>query len=254
MKKILFLLFLILVGGVALAWYQMDTIVKTGVETAGPETLNVPVKLGSVQLSPLSGEVTLTDLEIGQPEGFGEGSIATVGAFDMKVRPRTLFSDHIIIETIVVDAPVIDARRLEGKMNFTALQEGIALPDTGAAPTGDTAASDITLTIKSMQIKAPKVRVLNDGSGILDVDKTLDLADFAITDLGTDEQGLAPAEIARHVMAVLEPQITQALIQAGASDKIKSLARDAEGTLQQGIGNLIGTLRGKDGEKKDDNN
>lgn len=250
MKKVLIFLVLVLAGGVALAWYQMDTIVKTGVETAGPETLNVPVKLGSVQLSPLSGEVKLADLEIGQPEGFGDGAIATVGAFDMKLRPRTLFSDHIIIDSIVVDSPIIDARRLDGKMNFTALQEGIVFPDTGVEP----AESDITLTIKSMQIKAPKVRVLNDGSGILDVDKTLDLADFAVTDLGTDEQGLAPAEIARHVMSVLEPQITQALIQAGASDKIKSLAKDAEGKLQQGIGGLIGKLRGETDGKKDDNN
>jgi uncharacterized protein involved in outer membrane biogenesis len=248
MKKILLFLFLVLVAGAAFAWYKMDTLVKTGVETAGPETLNVPVTLESVSLSPLSGEVALKGLDIGQPKGFGEGSIAQIGAFDMKLRPRTLFSNHIIIDRIVVDAPVLDARRLGGKLNFQALSDGLALPPS------DPETEAITLTIKSMQIKAPKVRVMNEGQGILNVDKTIEMADFQISDLGTDDQGLAPAEIARHVMAVLQPQVAQALVQAGASDKLKDLAKEAEGKLQKGLGGLIGKLREKAGDEKDDNN
>lgn len=253
MKKILLFLILILVGGVAFAWYQMDTLVKTGVETAGPETLRVPVKLKQVNLSPLSGKVSLKGLDIGQPKGYGEGSIAQIGAFDMKLRPRTLLSDHIIIDTIVVDTPILDARRLDGKLNFEALSEGLNVPDSAPMEGGATE-GEITLTIKSMQIKAPKVRVKNEGDGLLDVDTTLELADFNITDLGTDEKGLAPSEIARHVMAVLQPQITQALIKAGASDKIKGLAQDAEGKLKEGLTGLIGNLRKKSGDKKDGNN
>lgn len=240
MKKLFLGLVLILVIGVGVAYSQLDSIVKVGVETGGPETLKVPVTVESVSLSPFSGKVAIKGLEVGQPEGYGEGMIASVGSFDMKLKPSSLMSDHIIIESIVIDAPMLDARRIEGKTNFEKLQQNVG--------PSDEAPSDITLTIKSMQIRGAQVTVKNEGT--INVDQTIKLADFSITDLGTDEKGMAPKEIARHVMAVLQPQITQALIKAGASDKLKDLAKDAEGKLEQGLSGLVGKLK----KKKDDQN
>ncbi len=240
MKKLFFGLVVILVIGVGVAYSQLDSIVKVGVETGGPETLKVPVTVESVSLSPFSGKVAIKGLEVGQPEGYGEGMIASVGSFDMKLKPSSLMSDHIIIESIVIDAPMLDARRIQGKTNFEKLQQNVG-------PSDDTP-SEITLTIKSMQIRGAQVTVKNEGT--INVDQTVKLADFNITDLGTDEKGMAPKEIARHVMSVLQPQITQALIKAGASDKLKDLAKDAEGKLEQGLSGLVGKLK----KKKDDQN
>jgi len=241
MKKLFLGLVVILVIGVGVAYSQLDSIVKVGVETGGPETLKVPVTVESVSLSPFSGKVAIKGLEVGQPEGYGDGMIASVGSFDMKLKPSSLMSDHIIIDSIVIDAPMLDARRIDGKTNFEKLQQNVG-------PSDDTAPSNITLTIKSMQIRGAQVMVKNQGT--INVDQTIKLADFSITDLGTDEKGLAPKEIARHVMSVLQPQITQALIKAGASDKLKDLAKDAEGKLEQGLTGLVGKLK----KKKDDQN
>ncbi|SDD82318.1 AsmA family protein [Kordiimonas lacus] len=241
MKKLFLGLVVIILIGVGVAYVQLDNIVKVGVETGGPETLKVPVTVESVSLSPFSGKVAIKGLEIGQPQGYGEGKIASVGSFDMKLRPSTLMSDHIIIDSIVIDAPMLDARRIDGKTNFERLQQNVG-------PSEETAPSNITLTIKSMQIRGAQVAVKNEGS--IKVDQTIQLADFNITDLGTDEKGLAPAEIARHIMAVLQPQITQALIKAGASDKLKDIASGAEGKLEEGLSSLVGKLK----KKKDDQN
>ena len=242
MKKVLLLLFVLVIAAAGAAYYKAGSIVKMGVETAGPETLKVPVRVANISLSPFSGKVNVQGLEIGQPEGFGEGVLASISNFDMKVRPSTLFSDHIIIDHIVIDAPMLDARRVNGKTNFQKLQQNVG-PVGGA----DTARSDITLTIKSIQVKSPRVTVKNE-SKVMNVDETINMADFNITDLGTDEKGLAPAEIARHVMAVMQPQIAQALVKAGASDKLKDLATGAEGKLEQGITGLVDKLRKKTGD------
>lgn len=242
MKKLLYVFLILLVVGVGVAYNQLGSIVKVGVETGGPETLQVPVTVESVDIAPLSGEVSVKGFEVGQPEGFGEGSIASVASFDMKLKPQSLFSDHIIIESIVVDAPMLDARRTEEVSNFEKLQQNM-----GVAQEGETGASDITLTIKKMVIKGATVAIKNEG--MLDVEQTVSLADFTISDLGTDEKGMAPAEIARHMMAVLQPQITEALIKAGASEKLKDLAKDTEGTLQKGLSDLVGKLK-----KKNDKN
>jgi len=241
MKKLFIGLVVILLVGAGVAYSQINTIVKTGVEKGGPKTLKVPVTVESINLSPFSGKVSFKGLEIGQPDGFGEGQIASLGSFDMQLQPRTLLSDHIIIDSIVIDTPMLDARRIDGKTNFEKLQQNVG-PADNAEP------SNITLTIKKMVIRAPKVAVKTEGA--LSVDKTIELADFTITDLGTDEKGMAPAEIARHVMSVLQPQIAQALIKAGASEKLKELVKDKEGSLEKGITSLVGKLK----KKKDDQN
>lgn len=245
-KKFLLLVLVLIVAGGAFAYYKLDTIVKTGVETQGPEVLKVPVTVKSISLSPFSGTIGVNGLAIGQPEGFGEGQIASLEGFDMKVRTDTLFSDHIIIDEIKVEAPKLDIRAKGRETNFQAMQKAIGMQSSNEA-------SNMTLTIKKMTIEGPEIAVLTEG-GMMNVDERIKLADFTITDLGTDEKGLAPSEIARHVMAVLEPQIAQALIKAQASGKLQDLAKDAGGKLEKGIGSLVGKLKKKSDEKDEDGN
>ncbi|WP_262691951.1 AsmA family protein [Kordiimonas aestuarii] len=247
MKKFLLLILILLVGGGAYAYYKLDTIVKTGVETKGPEVLKVPVGVKGISLSPFSGSIGVNGLTIGQPEGFGDGQIATLEGFDMKVSTKSLFSDHIIIDSIMVDAPKLDIRSKGAQTNFQALQKAIGYQ-------ASTEPTNVTLTIKKMTVKGPEIAVLSEG-GMLNVDERIKLEDFTITDLGTDEKGLAPQEIARHVMAVLEPQIAKALVKAQASGKLQELTKGAEGKLEKGIGSLVGKLKKKtDDEKEEDGN
>jgi len=243
MKKILLALVLLVVVALAFAYIQLDKIVKTGIETAGPETLHVGVNVGSVSISPLTGNVSVTDFSIGQPKGFGEGSLMQVSGFKMKLEPKSLMSNHVIIDTIEVDAPLFDVRHLDGKTNFQALQDGMTLPEMGGAAAAE---EEITLTIRSLSVKAPRILAKTDG--MIKLDEDLNLADFTLTDIGTDEKGVAPSEVARHIMNTLQPQITKALIAAGASQKIKDLAGDAKGKLEKGLGGLLNKLKEKNTE------
>lgn len=243
MKKFLIALILILGIGGVLVFTQLGPIVETGLETAGPETLHVGVDVGNVEISPLSGNVSVTDLSIGQPDGFGEGPLVELGEFKMQLEPRSLMSNHIIINTVEIVSPLLDVRRLEGKTNFEALQEGMSIP--GAAAGGASAGGEeVTLTIKNMAVKAPRIKAKTDG--FISIDEDIELADFTLTDLGTDEKGMSPSEIARHVMDTLQPQITKALVTAGASSKIQDIANDARGTIEKGLGGLLNKLKDKD--------
>lgn len=249
MKKLFVgLLVLILLIGVV-AYTQMNTIVKTGVETAGPEALSVPVTVGSVSISPLSGRVQVKDFTVGQPDGFGDGPMVQLGAFDMKVDTGTILDDHIIVDEITIDRPMFDARVIGSQSNFQALQQRLA----AAAGPSEIDGQPITLTIRRLAVRNPQISVQKEG-GLLQVDEDVDLADFTLTDLGTDEQGLAPREIARHIMDTLQPQITRALVAAGAGDTIKGLAKDARGELEKQAGNLLNKLRGKRKSDDDSNN
>lgn len=249
MKKLfLGLIVLLLVVGVV-AYTQINSIVKTGVETAGPEALDVDVTVGSVSISPLSGRVQITDFAVGQPDGFGDGSLVQLGEFDMKVDTGTLLDDHIIIDEIIIDQPIFDARVIGSQSNFQALQQKLAT-DGGSSEIGG---QPITLTIRRLAVRSPQISVQKEG-GLIQVNEDVNLADFTLTDLGTDEAGLAPREIARHVMDTLQPQITKALVAAGAGDTLKGLAKDARGELERQAGNLLNKLRSKRKSEDDSNN
>ncbi len=245
MKKILIAFVLLLIAGIGFVFFQLGPIVEKGIKTAGPSTLHVGVNVGKVEISPLSGKVSVSELSLGQPTGFGDGPLVEVGEFKMKLEPQSLMSNHVIVDTIEIVSPLFDVRRLNGKTNFEALQEGIDIPATAGAPAA--AGEEVTLTIRSLTVKAPRIKAKTDD--FLNLDEDIQLADFTLTNLGTDEKGLAPSEVARHVMDTLQPQIAKALITAGASKKIQELAGDAKGTLEKGLGGLLNKLK----DKKKDN-
>lgn len=239
MKK--FLLGVVVLVGIigVLVFTQLDAMIKSGVETAGPDVLAVDVSVGNVSISPFSGKVEVTDFAIGQPEGFGDGPMVQLGEFKMKVETGTLMDDHIIVDEIIIDRPMFDARVIGSQSNFQALQEKLEASADDETVGGE----ELTLTIRRLAVKSPQISVQKDG--LLSVDKDIALADFTLTELGTDEKGLSPKEIARHLMDTLQPQITKALITAGASDKIKGIAKDARGELEEKAGSLLKKLRKK---------
>jgi hypothetical protein len=163
--------------------------------------------------------------------------------FSMKLETGSLFGNHIIIDDMLIDAPLLDVRRQDGETNFQAFQNGLNLPDNTGEAEGSSPEEDITLTIRKLVIRAPRILAKNDG--FLKLDEDITLADFTLTNLGTDEEGLAPKEIARHIMDTLQPQITKALITAGASNKVKEIAAGAKGKLEKGFGSLLNKLKKK---------
>jgi len=240
LKKIL-IAALVATGVLLVVLYsQLDAIVETGITSNGPDILAVDVGVENISISPFSGAIGVTGLTIGQPAGFGDGAMFALGDFSMKLETGSLFGNHIIIDSMLVDAALLDVRRQEGKTNFQAFQDGLNLPtDDSTSPPEE----DITITIRELIIRAPRILAKNDG--FLKLDEDITLADFTLTDLGTDEEGLAPKEIARHIMDTLQPQITKALIAAGASNKVKEIAAGAKGKLEKGFGGLLDKLKKK---------
>ncbi|MBL9132849.1 MAG: hypothetical protein JNG86_16695, partial [Verrucomicrobiaceae bacterium] len=72
MKWIIRIAILLALVIAALLWFgysQIGTLIKYGIETAGPQVLKVPVTVRKVGVS-FSGSGSVEDLELGNPEGF----------------------------------------------------------------------------------------------------------------------------------------------------------------------------------------
>ena len=146
MKK--FLLGVVVLVGIigVVVFTQLDSMIKSGLETAGPDVLSVDVSVGKISISPFSGRVKVTDFAIGQPDGFGDGPMVQLGELKMKVETGTLMDDHIIVDEIVIDRPLFDARLIGGQSNFQALQNRLAASAGDETIDGE----PITLTIRRL--------------------------------------------------------------------------------------------------------
>ena len=258
MIRILLVLVILVVGMLGVGYVYGGNIVKNGVVTYGPDALKVPVELESVSFNPFTGKGNVTGFGLGNPETFGDGNMIKVGAIDFDARLETLISDHVIIDSLVIDAPYIEGRLKETETNLQRFTSNLPTAPTTASGTGstpDTAAADqITMTIKRLEFRDPRVRVTAEG--LVEADETVSLESFTLTDLGTDEQGMAPSEIARHVMDALGPQVAKVLGSKALEGKLEDLKgkalQEAEKALGDKLNGEAGTLFNSLKKKKKD--
>lgn len=255
--RILIGLVVLFVAGLAFLYFRFDSIVTSGVRTYGPQVMTVDVDLASVRFNPLNGEAALTGLTLGQPKGYGDGDMAALGAFEIKLDPWSVTSEHIFIDRIYLERPLLDARLIDGKSNFDALLEqlgGAPAENAGGETEDSGTAAGPVMTIRQLEIVEPQLRLSASG-GPLDVDEAITLASFTLSDLGTDEKGLAPREVARHILAAVKPQVTKALVEIGLREAAGGLAKGGADELKKKAGGLLGGLgdKLKNPLKKDNN-
>ncbi|MBI5386916.1 MAG: hypothetical protein HZA90_19765 [Verrucomicrobia bacterium] len=233
MKKLL-RIFLVLVVIVVLAVvavaYFMGSIIKTGVETFGPKVAKVETKLDSANISFLSGKGSLKGIFVGNPEGFKAPSAIKVGEVSVALKPASVFSDKIVIESVQIVGPEITAFGL-GADNLRKILDNLqaSTGGSGTQPTGtnktDQAAGK-KLQVDDFLIKDGKVNVILPVVGTA----TVPLPTIHLTGLGQDANGITGGELANRVMkAVLDGVL------ASAKDLTKS-----GGKLFQGVGKEAG--------------
>lgn len=73
-------------------------------------------------IEPLKGLIELTNLEVGNPDGFANKNLVQLDQFNLAIDPSTLQADVMLIEEILIDNPTIAYERKITTDNFQALQ------------------------------------------------------------------------------------------------------------------------------------
>jgi uncharacterized protein involved in outer membrane biogenesis len=221
MKKFImrFLIALVVVAILAVlaAGLFLDGMIKRGVETFGPKLTKVDVKLQSVKLSLFSGACTIKGLVVGNPAGFKTPSAINIGEATLALKPNSLLSDKIVIETFNVQAPEItfetDLKHNNLSKILSNVQEatgGEAKPPTQpqepsppkeAKPAKKVQVDEFVITGGKIHVS---VSALGGGAA------TVRLPDIRLKDLGTGPDGITPAELTRLVLQAIEKGATQA--------------------------------------------
>ena len=88
-----------------------------------PGILNTEASIGSLQLGLLRGYISIRDLRIAQPEGFGEGHLLLAPEMRVKVKLSSLFHSPLTVEEIALtDWEVNIIKNADGVMNIDAIQ------------------------------------------------------------------------------------------------------------------------------------
>lgn len=246
MKKILgysalALLVVALVGYVTMQFF-LGSIVKAGVNKFGPAMTQTEVVLQSAQISPLSGEGTLSGLSVANPKGWSDTDALRLGTVHVNLEPASLFDDFIVINEVVIDQPefVYETKLVASNIGDLLKNIEAAIGDQSAQPTEE--GKPIKMVIKKFTLRNGKVTL-----GVGPAAMTLPMPPVELTDLGTAEGGITPAQVAYAVMRSITTSVVAASTQALSKVGGTSGAAAVEGAKQ--IGEAIKGIFGGDKKK-----
>lgn len=254
MKKLLIGLVIIVVviaGGVAVLYSNLDKLVKEAVETAGSEVTAVPVTLNGVTLELTDGKAALNGLKVANPAEFKTDYAISLGGVAVAIDPGSVGSDTILVKNVTIDAPKVIYELGSGGSNINAIQQNVenftkrfASGDSGSSSASSESSSSSEggeegpkVVIENLRITGGRVAVSADIPGLSGEDMGVNLPDIHLTDIGKDDGGASPAEVAAEVMAALNDSIMGAI--TSGLPNLPANLDDAKKLLESG-GDLLG--------------
>ncbi len=219
----------LLVVVLAVIFFSLNSIVKKGVETVGPQMTKVEVRLGSANLSPFSGNGQLSKLFIGNPEGYKTPAAIKLGDIKVGLQLSSLMGDTIVVEKVNIQAPEIT---LEGGLSGNNLSKILDNIDaaSGSRPASKgqppAAKSEKRFQVKDLVISGGIVNLNLSGLGAKTV--TVPLPELHLQNIGTADNGVTAAELSKQIMKPLLASVTKvgaeyiANIGKGAVDQLNN--------------------------------
>ncbi|MCV6604785.1 MAG: hypothetical protein OIF34_05745, partial [Porticoccaceae bacterium] len=203
---------------------KVDTLVTEAVETVAPEYTRSQVTLGGVDLSLLSGNMALADLNVGNPTGFSQPNAFTLGEIAVDVDLSSVTTDTIVVNSIEVVAPAIFFEQTASGTNLQTLQRNIekAIGPT-SEPQEDTGSAK-KLIIRDFQVTDGLISVTSQllGEDSLDVE----LPNIHLTGIGEKSNGATVAEVTEILLGELTGRAKSAVLESGKLGELKSQARE----------------------------
>lgn len=248
MKKIILRLLIALVVIVILAVagvvYFLDSAIKKGVETVGPQIAKVDIKLDGVSVSLLSGSGKIKGLVVGNPEGYKTPHAISVGSASLAVSPGSVFSDKVVIKSIRVEAPEIYYEGGLGGDNLRKILDNVTASTGGAAePTTKSGQPAKKLQVDDFVITGAKLNVSIKGTGGFAA--PIMLPEIHFSNLGQGPEGITAAELTKKILTEVTASVTKnaagaiADIGKGAVDSATKAATDSMNKATKGVTDLF---------------
>lgn len=230
MKNILIVISVIialLIGVVVFLVLNVNSLIKTGIETVGPDVLGVPVTVDDVSISFMGGSGEIQGLRITNPEGYDGQHAITIDNMRVAVDTQSLTTDRVRVREIIIGSPVINYEGSLKSSNIKTLQENAAGEASSEQEAGGDKGQGTAVQIDYFEIKDAK---LNVDISVLSKPLNLVMSSLLMEDIGKDERA-TPAEAATRILATLNRNIVP-LIRENASNvksRLEERGKELEG-------------------------
>lgn len=150
---LLALIVIVLVAG----WLYLEPLVKGVVNKFGSQVAGTEVSLAGFSLHPLDGEVEIKGFTVANPKGYTTPNLLSLGGIFVKVDPKSLFSDTIVVENVRITKPELTYEMPNfSTSNVMQLQENVArntAKKSTPAPKEDKAEDSSAAAAKSVVIR-----------------------------------------------------------------------------------------------------
>jgi uncharacterized protein involved in outer membrane biogenesis len=209
---------------------NLGPLIKTALNTYGPQITRTTLHVGDVGLSLFAGEAHLKDFLLGNPKGFSAPEAVKVGAIDVDLNEKTLADNPVVIDKVEVRAPEITYEKSAAGDNFQALLQNVrqaAGAGRGSpAAGGQKGAADTKLVIRSLVIRDGRINLT--APALAGQHVTTDLPYLEIQDLG-GRNGATPEALAAQILTAVYRQIQSPDVTAALAQGLKTLGVEVQG-------------------------
>ena len=244
----------LVVVGVVIVYFTLNTIVASEIESAATDALGVETTVEAVNIGLFKGRSSLRDLEIDNPPGF-EGKFLTLRSALLGVSLGTIFSDLIDVKEVSIKGINLDLVERVKESNI-----GIILSNANSGASATSASSDPQsddgddqkFIIDLVSVRDIEIRVAVEPVTSERQPTTIKIDKIVIHDIGRKENGVTLDQLS----AILVRSIVGSAVKAAPGQLPSLLLTTMEGGLsslthldlggvQIDLGKGLSTLMGK---------
>jgi hypothetical protein len=217
--------------GVIVTSFFLGNIVTAGVNSFAPKITQTKVTLAGASISPLTGSGTLSGLVVGNPKGWSDANLCSMGKIHLDVAPFSILGDHIIVNEISIEEPEFNYETKIVASNVADLLKNIEQLTGGKDKPQATTKSGqpIKFEVKKFRLQNGWVRL-----GMGPAAMKLPMPPIALDNLGTTEGGITPDQLVLAVMKSVTGSVVSATSQAAGKIGGTAGAAAAEGVKKTG--------------------
>ena len=251
MKKLIIRLAIVVVLLVVIAviaiGLSLDSIVKRGVETVGPQVTKVDVKLAGVNLSLLSGSGTIKGLLVGNPPGYKSPHAISVGSSSISIKPSSVLSDKVVVRSIHIENPDINYEGDVMTDNLRKILDNVKSGSSGTTATNAPAPTESgpgkKLQVDEFVITGAKMHLVVNG--VVNVNESITLPDIKLPPLGQGPEGITAQELTQKALDGLTEYAVKYAKEKGMEIGKEAVKKAADEGLNRATGALTNLLKKK---------
>jgi len=246
---------LVLVVGVLVVIWSLDSVVKGVIERYGSAATKVAVHADSVALSIFGGSATIDDLTVANPSGFSSANVFRLGKIRLLIDRGTIRGNPLVINEVTIVSPeVYFELDQNGESNVDVIRRNLTQVRSGASggapaspgpseptpaqPASREPASVQRFLIKKLSIQAAQLTI--DTSALGGERRVVKLPDTEETDIGARSGGATGGEVAAVVVRALVRDVAATVAAAQVERALeKHIGGEAGKAVGEGVGEAV---------------